>query len=69
MARALAAAFAAALFAVCAGAAAQGFPSRPITLICPWPAGGGTDHADSTQALWSRCCTMPSRPPWMTPSI
>src|SRR5881392_2841211 len=24
-------------------AAAQAFPSRPITLICPWPAGGTTD--------------------------
>jgi tripartite-type tricarboxylate transporter receptor subunit TctC len=23
--------------------AAQDFPSRPITLICPWPAGGSTD--------------------------
>ena len=22
---------------------AQSFPSKPITLICPWPAGGGTD--------------------------
>jgi tripartite-type tricarboxylate transporter receptor subunit TctC len=22
---------------------AQPFPSRPLTLICPWPAGGGTD--------------------------
>lgn len=22
---------------------AQGFPSRPITLICPWPPGGSTD--------------------------
>jgi len=22
---------------------AQAFPSKPITLICPWPAGGGTD--------------------------
>src|SRR5262245_15884342 len=22
---------------------AQGYPSRPITLICPWPAGGPTD--------------------------
>jgi len=43
MARALAAAFAAALFAVCAGAAAQAFPSKPITLICPWSAGGPTD--------------------------
>lgn len=25
------------------GASAQQFPSKPITLICPWPAGGGTD--------------------------
>lgn len=25
------------------GAHAQNFPARPITLICPWPAGGGTD--------------------------
>src|SRR5258706_15120127 len=25
------------------GALAQSFPSKPITLICPWPAGGGTD--------------------------
>ncbi|HEX9395598.1 MAG TPA: tripartite tricarboxylate transporter substrate binding protein [Burkholderiales bacterium] len=25
------------------GALAQAFPSKPITLICPWPAGGGTD--------------------------
>ncbi len=24
-------------------AAAQSFPSRPIALICPWPAGGSTD--------------------------
>jgi tripartite-type tricarboxylate transporter receptor subunit TctC len=27
----------------CGGAFAQAFPSRPITLICPWPAGGTTD--------------------------
>ncbi len=25
------------------GALAQAFPSKPITLICPWPAGGSTD--------------------------
>jgi tripartite-type tricarboxylate transporter receptor subunit TctC len=43
MARTLAAAFAAALFAVCAQALAQSFPSKPITLICPWSAGGPTD--------------------------
>lgn len=32
-----------ALLAFAAQAAAQGYPTRPITLICPWPAGGGTD--------------------------
>jgi tripartite-type tricarboxylate transporter receptor subunit TctC len=32
-----------ALFAFATQAAAQSYPSRPITLICPWPAGGGTD--------------------------
>ena len=37
------AAMASALLAVAGGAAAQGFPNRTITLICPWPAGGGTD--------------------------
>ena len=26
-----------------AGALAQGFPARPITLVVPWPAGGSTD--------------------------
>jgi tripartite-type tricarboxylate transporter receptor subunit TctC len=35
----------AAFAALCATAAfAQGYPSRPITLICPWPAGGPTDQ-------------------------
>ena len=29
--------------ALATGASAQQFPSKPITLICPWPAGGGTD--------------------------
>jgi tripartite-type tricarboxylate transporter receptor subunit TctC len=30
--------------AACAGsAAAQTFPSKPLTLICPWPPGGSTD--------------------------
>ena len=34
----------AAAAAACAGiAAAQTFPSRPLTLICPWPPGGSTD--------------------------
>jgi len=29
--------------ALAAGAAAQQFPARPVTLICPWPPGGSTD--------------------------
>ncbi len=29
--------------AIALPAAAQEFPSRPITLICPWPPGGSTD--------------------------
>lgn len=32
-----------ALFAAAAPAAAQAYPSRPVTLIVPWGAGGGTD--------------------------
>ena len=28
---------------VAQGAFAQQYPAKPITLICPWPAGGGTD--------------------------
>ncbi len=31
------------LSAACLPAAAQGYPARPITLIVPWGAGGGTD--------------------------
>ncbi len=35
---------AALLLALVAGAAsAQNFPAKPITLICPWPAGGSSD--------------------------
>src|SRR5258705_4318958 len=30
---------------VAAGAGAQEYPSKPITLIVPWPAGGSTDIA------------------------
>src|SRR5215510_9425693 len=31
------------LLLVATGALGQAYPSKPITLICPWPAGGGTD--------------------------
>jgi tripartite-type tricarboxylate transporter receptor subunit TctC len=34
---------AAGLLVIATGAAAQSYPARTITLICPWPAGGGTD--------------------------
>ena len=39
----LAAAAWAALAIAAASVQAQDFPNRPITLICPWPAGGSTD--------------------------
>ena len=31
------------LVAIASVAAAESFPARPITLICPWPPGGTTD--------------------------
>ena len=50
------AAAAVSILALAAGhAAAQGYPSRPITLICPWPAGGSTDtHLRKLAELASR---------------
>jgi tripartite-type tricarboxylate transporter receptor subunit TctC len=41
----LALVFALTLFADIAGVHAQGFPSRPVTLIVPFPPGGSTDTA------------------------
>jgi tripartite-type tricarboxylate transporter receptor subunit TctC len=38
-----ASALAAVLVAATGSAFAQSFPSKPITLICPWPPGGSTD--------------------------
>src|SRR5262245_55756697 len=32
-----------AILGVCSAVHAQGFPTRPVTLIVPWPAGGATD--------------------------
>lgn len=43
IARAAGAAACLALAAAALPAAAQGYPSRPVTLIVPWGAGGGTD--------------------------
>ena len=37
------AALGAVLFTLSGSAFAQAFPAKPVTLICPWPAGGGTD--------------------------
>ncbi len=42
--RLLLASCAAALLAPAGGVLAQGYPSKPITLIVPWPAGGSTDR-------------------------
>ena len=48
-------AVAALLAALCLPAFAQGYPNRPITLICPWPAGGSTDrHLRKLAELASR---------------
>ncbi|HTD89751.1 MAG TPA: tripartite tricarboxylate transporter substrate binding protein, partial [Burkholderiales bacterium] len=38
------------LFLTCAQAWPQGYPERPITLIVPYPAGGGTDIVMRTLA-------------------
>ena len=49
------------------GAMAQGFPSRPVTLIVPWPAGGTTDLvlralATATEKHLGQSVTIENRP-------
>jgi tripartite-type tricarboxylate transporter receptor subunit TctC len=49
------------------GAAAQGFPNRPVTLIVPWPAGGTTDIvmralAEATQKYLGQPVVVENRP-------
>jgi tripartite-type tricarboxylate transporter receptor subunit TctC len=47
----------AAVIALCAAphAWAQGFPAKPITLVCPWPPGGSTDtHLRQFAAIASK---------------
>jgi tripartite-type tricarboxylate transporter receptor subunit TctC len=43
MRKALGLALGAALYVLWGSALAQAFPSKPVTLICPWPPGGPTD--------------------------
>ena len=53
--RSLKAFAAAALFAAALPAMAQDYPTRPITLIVPWPAGGSTDtHLRKLSEIASR---------------
>jgi tripartite-type tricarboxylate transporter receptor subunit TctC len=55
MHRVLRAVLGAVVFAVCGSALGQAFPSKPITLICPWPAGGPTDlHLRKVAELGSK---------------
>ena len=55
MRRMLAAGVSALLLAVCGPAWAQAYPVKPVILICPWPAGGGTDlHLRKLAELASR---------------
>ena len=44
-----------ALLSAATGALGQSYPARTITLICPWPAGGGTDlHLRKISEIASR---------------
>src|SRR5205809_977050 len=45
---------AAAMLAAATAAGAQGFPTKPVTLICPFPPGGSTDTAARIIAEYMR---------------
>src|SRR4051812_14931470 len=68
MGRGAAAALAAALLLAASGAAqAQNFPTKPVTLIVPWPAGGSTDLvmralANATQKHLGQSIVIENRP-------
>src|SRR4051812_13485401 len=68
MGRSAAAALAAALLLAASGAAqAQSFPSKPVTMIVPWPAGGSTDLvlralANATQKHLGQSIVIENRP-------
>src|SRR3981189_3390418 len=58
---------AAAVVVAASGALAQSFPSRPVTLIVPWPAGGTTDLvmralATATEKHLGQSVTIENRP-------
>jgi hypothetical protein len=55
----IAAGFAAILALTARDIAAQNFPTRPVTFIVPWPAGGTTDVA--LRAIYRIRANMPMR--------
>ena len=72
----MAAALAAAVFGVCGTATAQDYPTRTITLVVPYPPGGGVDawrassptsfRRRSASRSWSTIA--PAAPGWSAPA-
>ena len=61
------AAFAGALCAAAGAASAQSFPSRPVHIFVPYPAGGGVDvltrtHGDVVSKQWGQSVVVENRP-------